>query len=77
LQSQIRKRSLARANYIFFAMFVIPQLRSNPHLLASDAWENVLERVTNLVFVSIYGRTIEMPISRYCGAFDRACHLGG
>jgi hypothetical protein len=45
-------------------------------LLASDASENVLQRETNLAFVSINGGAIKMPISHCRGAFDSACHLG-
>ena len=59
-----------------FAMFVIPQFRRDPQLLALHLAANLLQRVSNLMFIAVYGSTVEVPVSNCGGTFhgsgDRA-----
>ena len=76
-KTQVPEGLFAGRDYIIFAVFVIPQLRGDPRLLALDtAPQNSLQRVPNLVFVAIHGSTIEVPISHRCGTFHGPRNFG-
>jgi phage replication-related protein YjqB (UPF0714/DUF867 family) len=57
-------------------MFVIPQFRSDPQLLALQMLSQyLLERISNLVFIAVHGCTIEVPISNLHRTFYRRCNF--
>src|SRR5579864_3405625 len=75
-ESQVRERFSTRCDHIIFAVFVVPQLRGDPELLAWNMFSHhLLQRVSNLVFITVHGRTIEVPIPNLRRSFYRRCNF--
>src|SRR2546425_2868133 len=76
IKPQICERLATGSDDVIFAMLVIPQLRSDPQLLALKMTPHyLLECVSNLMFVAVDGCTIEVPIANCRRPFDRGCNF--
>jgi hypothetical protein len=61
---QVSKGFLTRRDDVVFAVFVVPELRRDPNLLATEfAQEEVLEYFTDLLLVAVNGCAIKVAIS--------------
>src|ERR1700730_143085 len=77
-ESEIRERLSTGSDDVIFAMFVIPQLRSDPQFPAFKIpSQALLDCISNLVFVGVHRCTIEVPIPNRRRIFHRRRNLTG
>ena len=64
VELEISQGFLAGSNHILFAMLVVPKLGGDPQFFSLDAGLHYFnEGLSDLSFISVDGRTVEMPIA--------------